>query len=171
MGRGGATRIAGGETETGEGQAGLPALSLGGTLSSLQARVAVKKVVSFGGDLTTRLWVFSFMIMPSSRGRPGGRDENTDKHKRTRQLTARGGVGAAGLSRGESTSRVPPPQSLSPPIHSGTSGLCQFPSSLLSSTWSWPHSPRRCTKGNAFARKRIAWLVPGEKPPIRLSFS
>ena len=60
-----------GKKQTDEGEAGLPAFSLGGTLSFVQARVTCEEVFSLGGDLAMSLWVFSFVIMPSSWGNLG----------------------------------------------------------------------------------------------------
>lgn len=57
----------------------------------MQARVTFKKVFGFGGDLTTCLWGFRFVITPSSWGNPEVPDENTYKQEWTRQLTAPGG--------------------------------------------------------------------------------
>lgn len=104
------------------------------TLSSMQPRVTFKKALSFADELTAHLWIFSFAILPSSRGHVGRWDGKCTNGNG--QGSCQHQVGAAEVPSGNHTEGFS--KSLVQPLRVRASGLCLFLFSLLSKP-SWPH--------------------------------
>lgn len=83
---------------------GLRTVSSGGSLASVRAPVTSKKAFSVGGDVTTSLWIFSFLIMPSPGAARGHQDGNCKS--RNGQGSFEHEVGEAEASFTESPPRV-----------------------------------------------------------------
>lgn len=126
----------------------------------MQAPVTFQKALSFAGDLTAHLWIFSFAIFPSSWGDLGRRDGKctTVNGQSTlstswEQLRLPSGHHTEGFSK-----------SLAQPRRFGASGFCLFLFSLLRNLVG-PTSQDAQKKTHV--SKHRTWLVPLEKiPPI-----